>query len=312
MSRTLGDMATDVAEMANRPSADFRTKIKASLQRRYQDIVRSHNWFDLLYIDSVTVAASTQEFGLPAQVEKVIAPYDLGNDIRLYAIAAANQARRNVSFMDQNGASYRYAHLGTYPVQSQPATTSTMRVESSEADLGQVRVVGTTAANIGSFIRTETIELSGTAGTQSAGSVAFARFLQVSTEVNTAGYLVLRDADGIVGYIPATERSVRYRWVRLDRPTQSSTTFTMVAKRKVPRLSDDADVPILAVEDIMVQGAFADTLRMLQQHSSAMQEEQLFIKLVDNMWLEALSEDSEAVVMPSPGVVGAMETERLG
>jgi len=294
---------TDVQYLVQDSSATTLNKIKAAVNRAYRSVAQAIPWPSLREEADFTCQANGL-LVLPQYVAQVLDLYDDGNTRRIEPDASLR--RSYASTYTTTGSPYRWSYDGTQAVWQQPSAASVISIDPDEAtDTGTtVKITGLVTPTLGStvgYIRRENdIVTAGTAAV--AGTVSFVKILAVSKTAASAADIGILASTTLLGVLEKEEYTTSYQRVRLHYRPASGTTIRVVYQRRPWRLVNDADPTIFDCDEVLVDLAASEILRMQRRGEQAMLYEQKAQQGLDRLKLSELANDrGGGRAVPHPG-----------
>lgn len=287
MDLTFSELKTRVGDTTADRSASWMEMCGRWVNLHYQQIARMADWKELLSIDSASIASAGGQTGdclaVPwSEVEKIYAVSNRGDDLYLLRDTLVNREARFVDVTDQAGTASGWSVYGEWPVILQPASSSYVYVQGSNAgDTSQtVRIRGwRDSAYASGTIKLpldEEVTLNGTTIQGSTNTYDWITHISVSADLNGNALIYHGTSQsnattqGVVGVMAANHRQSRYTIIRFNRTVSTSDTFTYLYKRRVADMLDDTDIPEIAgIANVIIHGASSDGLRRRQRFKEA-------------------------------------------
>lgn len=273
------EMAKRVLEKVDLNADDNTTQLNKVLDWinvRYDRIIRAYPWDNLIRSYNLTLTASQADYALKRDVDEIISIIDITNGRELSEIseqeyqefiAHEQQVVGNVTTGDPQG----YRRNGIFTCKELMTAADKIQVISSDVnDLtpNAVRVCG----EVSGIEVCENIVLSGTTAVDSTNTFDASSPLRISvlttdgTDKSVAGTITVRektDTSKVKAIIAPQDFATDYQWISFfpEPPTTSLPTVDITYRRKVNRLTNVADIPIIDCSQELIQGAFSDLLK---------------------------------------------------
>lgn len=262
MNETFSDMVSNVGTDVQDTSTAASTIIKRYLNRRYFQVLRSINWkfYNLEY--SFTTTSGTQDYVLPRDFDKPVYVRDNTNKRELASKSFQYLSNQRTDEFNNEGVIDSYV-IYDANFNAQPTSAATATVTSSSAsDTSQsvfLHYIDSNGAE-----QKETLSLSGTGDVTSSGTVE--RFISISKDADTVGYVTVTCNSQTIAVIDPERRSYRVRKMRLFLTPNGTTTIACPYIIKPLPMTDDNDYPLIECQDCIEAGARADYLKYLKKY----------------------------------------------
>lgn len=270
---TFKEIVDQVADTVQAHGADRREAIRNHINNAYLKISRERDWDELLVVDeTLAYTIGNKYLALPGDADEVYMVGTKTNDHPLRYTDVRLMARDNLAGTDTNSTVVEFSAIGHRAVQKPiPDATLTVTVESSNAgDTTQtVRVRGLTTNGL---INSETISLNGT--TPVAGTLNWRQSWSlhgISLNTECTGTITVKESDGstAVALIPPGEKMSRHYILLLANPPSTAESLFVTYKRAVQRLIRDEDVPIIPVQDYLIEWATGKMRQVERKYAQA-------------------------------------------
>lgn len=304
MSMSFKQIYTQVSQHVQDTGSGRQTRIKDSINRKYQELADGFDWPDLYRIElaEVTVTAGESTIMMPAHVDivkKII--LDSNKDL-LLASTPSMFFKRNFDILDNSSNPFQFTIIGTSPFKRPITTAETLVFVSSDA-ADTTPIVQVWGLVNGEEIN-ESITMNGTTNVTSSNT--FSRVTRIGTDTSVedssrAGNITVTGTTSSTEYavIKAHEFDSRYQVLRLQDGASAGTTLSVFYKKKVQRLINDGDSLEIPVGLILFELAVMDILDSQGKSAQAREHE----RKAERLKLEMLSRhfmQTEAVFQSSP------------
>ena len=292
--QTLAEMTTEVSGLIGRDDSFMTTRIKAALNRRYQEIINSGTFFDFTQETSFTATSGLSEFGLPQRVRGVFSLYKKGESRPFRASAMSRMVDRYVETIGDSAFPVAYSRMATKPIQIMPTAATAITITSSETDSGlNLRVIGFN----GDLRQSESVAIGGTT------SKNYTDVTQVAKDAASQGDLTIAANSVTIGQISALDRNSQYQWVRFNTAFPDDNTVRVVYDGVPDRLIDDEDAPRFDIGYILVNGAFVDALKINKKHQQASVQEGKYQAILNDWITKTFAEDGDFSAEPDEALL---------
>lgn len=276
---------------------DLLPKVKDWCRNRYNRIMRSFPWNELVRSYSLSVTASTRDYALRRDLESIIKIWDTTNGHEILEKDIRDHVRFVAPVLEiagntQTGQVDEYIDIGSKSVSALLSTSDQVQVLSTSAsDVSPmlVRISG----EVSGVPVSESITLTGVTAATSTQTYDSGSELRISvgttdgTNQDLAGVVTVREQDttsNVLAKIAPTERVPYYRWVRLSPTPSTAATFQVWYKMKWPSLINDSDAPIIPCANEIIEGIIADALWEDGQETAAQAQESKYSNSVTELW----------------------------
>lgn len=246
-----------------------------------------HLWNFLRRKTTFATVASTEDYLLPRDVDKIALIRQLDTPAKLYQITD-EQFFKYIPDPTETGNPRFYRTWETDGVKVKLAEADTVEVSSSSsADTGtSAFVVRVSGYDSNGIWRSETIQLSGT--TVVSGTITFAAGeLLVSKYGDTTGTITVREAsaDATLVTLGPDDRTARFKVITLYPKPSAVATMYLEYYRPIPELEHDVDVPLFDSKWHYVPrlGALAKVYQYLNKENEHMATQALYAQAVRSM-----------------------------
>lgn len=303
---------------------DLLPKVKDWVRTRYDRILRSFPWGELIRTYDLSVTASTRDYALRYDLESIIKMWDTthGHELTAYDIrdhVRFNAIAHEVTGSVQTGNPDQYIEIGSKSCSALLSTGDKIQVLSSSASDVTPAVIRITGEVSGMPV-SEEITLTGTTAVDSTNTFDSGAELQISQGSSSA---VLTDIVGVVTVREKTtpanilaklspyERAPLYKWIRLAVTPASALTLQIWYKKRWLPLSNDNDAPIIPCANELVEGVIADALWEDGQENAAQAQEMKFINSVKELWIATRPRNLISQIVPDNGEPQAYSQRNL-
>lgn len=276
---------------------DLLPKVKDWCRTRYDRIMRSFPWNELLRTYNLSITASTRDYALRYDLESITKIWDTTNgreltekDIQDHVrfTAITNEVSGNV----QTGEPETYVDIGSKSVSALLSVADKIQVLSTSASDVTPMIIRVTG-EVSGIIVSEDITLTGVTAADSSNTFDLGAELIISagtsngTLQNLAGVVTVREkttSANTLAKLAPNERAPYYRWIRLNPTPASAVTAQVWYKKRWMPLVDDNDVPLVPCANEIVEGVIADALWEDGQETAAQAQESKYGMLVNELW----------------------------
>jgi hypothetical protein len=304
MGMTFNQITTQVGQFIQDSSSGRETRIKDSINRKYQELADGFDWPDLLRLRQaeVTINANEAFAFLPYNVDVV---KKIVVDDKKDLLVQTNPEmflNRFYDTLDTAGQPFSYTMVGSSPVKRVISSAEQLDFVSSDAtDTSQVVEVW---GFVGGEEINESVTLNGTTTVTTANS--FSRVTRIGTDSSSkdssrAGHITVTGNTSSTEYavITVQNNDARYQAIRFQDIPSATTTLTSVYKKKVEPLINDGDTLEIPCDLILFELAAADILRQQAKYNQANVHEQLAARLRQEMMSRYFMQ-TEAVFQSAP------------
>ena len=242
---TYEGLRVELRNLAGQPAgSDFDNMANAAINRYYRLILAYVDQDEQTREFTITTAASTRDYGLPTYIKRILNIEDGTNNRSLTELTPKEYNTRYPG-TDNSGDPRAYHILGSYGVQTQPSSATTIQVVSSESgdDSGAfVRVQGFDASD---RLIDEQLTLNGTSAVTSTNSFEKIETVVKSTTSGSTidGYVTVSDGSTTFAVIPYWDNMSSHLWVRMYPNPDSALSLTVQGVMRKPPLVRDDDWP---------------------------------------------------------------------
>ena len=275
---------------------DLLPKVKDWCRTRYDRIMRSFEWNELIRTYNLSVTASTRDYALRYDAESIIKIWDATNGNELIESDIRDHIRFTAPNLEvtgsvQTGQPDTYIDIGSKSVSALMSTADQVEVVSTSASDVTPKVIRVTG-EVSGIIVSEDIVLTGTTAATSTNTFDSGSELTISagtsdgTLSDLVGVVTVReqDSDATLAKLAPNERAPFYRWIRLSPTPASALTLQVWYKRRWMPLVNNNDVPLIPCANEIVNGVIADALWEDGQESAANAQEGKFTSSVTELW----------------------------
>jgi len=276
---------------------DLLPKVKEWANYRYDRILRSFPWNEIVRSYNQSIVASTRDYALDRQVESIIKMWDTTNGKEITAMDLRDHIRFVAPVLEvagnvQTGVPDQYIDIGSKSVKlllTQATKVQVVSTSASDITPKIIRIVGP----VSGVEVAEDIILTGATGADSTNTYDSGSELTISAGTNNgtlsdlAGVVSIKETatlTNILAVLAPEERSPLYRWVRLSATPASNATYQIWYKKKWRKLVNDTDIPIIPCANEIVEGIVADALMEDGQTTEFQLQDARFEKLVAELW----------------------------
>lgn len=276
---------------------DLLPKVKDWCRTRYDRIMRSFLWNELLRTYNLSVTSGTRDYALRYDLESIIKIWDTTNGREITENDIQNHVRfiapnLELSGNVQTGVSDTYIDIGSKSVSALLSTDDQVQVVSTSAtDVSPmtIRIVG----EVSGIAIAESITLTGATAATSTNTFDSGTELVVSVGTSDgslqdlAGVVTVREkttTTNVLAKLAPNERAPYYRWIRLSATPSASATLQVWFKKRWMPLVHDLDVPLVPCANEIIEGVVADALWEDGQEASAISQESKFSNSVAELF----------------------------
>jgi hypothetical protein len=293
---------------------DILPKVKDWCRTRYDRILRSFPWEELLRTYNLSITSNTRDYSLRHDVEQIIKIWDTTNGQEVTASDIRDHVRFTAVNLEvagnvQTGSPERYIDIGSKSVSALLSIADKVQaLSTSTSDVTPmvIRVVG----EVSGMPVGESLVLTGTSAVESSNTYDSGAELIVSVGTNDgslqdlAGVVTVREkitTSNTLSKLSPNERSPYYKWVRFTPTPASAVTAQVWYKKRWLPLVDDNDVPIIPCANEIIEGVVADALWEDGQENSAKSQEDKFVKSTTELWYSRRNRNLIQQVVPDNG-----------
>lgn len=293
---------------------DLLPKVKDWCRTRYDRILRSFPWNELVRTYNLSVTASTRDYALRYDLEEIVKIWDATHGQEITAQTIQDNIRfiapiEEVAGNIQTGQVDTYTDIGSKSVSALLSTSDQVQVLSTSAsDVSPmvIRIQG----EVNGILLAESLTLTGVTAVTSTNTYDSGTELIVSagtsdgTLQDLVGVVTVREQDttsNVLAKLAPNERAPLYRWVRLSPTPASASTFTIWYKKRWYPLVNDNDIPLVPCANELVEGIVADALWEDGQEVAAQAQESKFAKSVTELWFSRRPRNLITQMVPDNG-----------
>lgn len=273
---TLGQMADQVGRQIQDSSPEKAIQIKEALNTHYGNVARGHRWPGLLRVseERSSFAANQKYLYLPLEVEQVYLIFPQNGMPPLEGRSLETLIAQFTTIYAQSGLTVDFAEAGESGFATDFYTTGeTLTITHSGSGTVSGVVHGLTAGAEGETTAVE--EKEAVSILQSTGVVTtktWKDLIAVSVAELAAGDVVTVTGTTslrVYAKIAAGQRTAKYKRIRLMQPPAAVSTYTLVWKKRVARLTADDEAVEIPVAGILVNLVAATILSGQKQYVGA-------------------------------------------
>lgn len=276
---------------------DILPKVKDWCAYRYDRIMRSFFWKQLIRDYTISVTSGTSDYALQSDVAKVISIIDETNGAVIEETTNQAHNRFVAPVLEVAGdvqtskqpSTYRF--IGTKSVKALLSAADTVYVVSTATTDISPKVVRIRGLVSGTEVA-ETITLTGTTNATSTNTYDANSELVISVGTSDG---TIDDTDGVISVKETTSgttlavlapeaKTVEYNWIRLSPQPAAALTARVWYKKNWYRLVNDNDIPLIPCANEIVEGVIADALWEDGQSNEAQAKEQKFNLMVTELY----------------------------
>lgn len=277
---------------------DLLPKVKDWASYRYDRIMRTFPWAELVRKYDLSVVSGTSDYALQSDVDKIIAMSDITNGQLISEETIQSHERFVAPVLEVAGDIQTskqpnlYRFIGTRSVKALLSVADTVQVLSTSASDISPKVVRIVGLVSGTEVA-ESIVLTGATAATSNNTFDSGSELTISvgtsdgTINDTVGTITVRETittANTLAVLPAGAKTQTYNWVSLSPQPAAALTARIWYKKKWRRLVNDNDIPIIDCADEIIEGVIADALWEDGQSEEAQAKENKFNLLVTELW----------------------------
>ena len=293
---------------------DLRPKVKDWCRTRYDRILRSFPWNELVRSYSLSVTASTRDYSLRYDAESIIKIWDTTNGAEIIEKDIRDHVRFSATSLEvvgnvQTGQPTNYVDIGSKSVSALLSTSDQVQVLSSSAsDVSPmvIRIQG----EVSGMLVAESLTLTGVTAVTSSNTYDSGSELIVSAGTSDGslqdlvGVVTVREQDttsNVLAKLSPNERAPYYKWIRLSPMPAAALTAQVWYKKNWYPLVNDNDVPIVPCANEIVEGVIADALWEDGQETAALAQETKFTNSVVELWNSRRRKNLISQIVPDYG-----------
>lgn len=301
---------------------DLLPKVKDWARTRYDRIMRSYPWTELLRNYPLSVTAPTRDYALRHDAESIIKIWDTTNGVEIFEKSLQDHIRFTAPALEvvgnvQTGTPAHYIQIGSKSVSALLSTADKVQVLSTSASDTSplvIRIMG----EVSGMPVSESITLTGVTAADSTNTFDSGAELTISAGTSDgslqdlAGVVTVREkttSSNTLAKLAPSERSPYYKWIRFSPTPASNLTAQVWYKRRWLPLTNDNDVPLIPCANEIIEGIVADALWEDGQESAAASQETRFINSVTELWYSTKSPNLIKQIVPDGGD-SRFDTER--
>lgn len=258
ITQSFAEIYTQVQNFIQDTTSGTLTIIKDEINKEYERLAASYLWPELngFLNESVTWTADQAYLALPADAAELLTAHDKTNDYTLINRSLGRLIEENVSTFDNATSVLYYAELGVKAIKRPLSVADKIQVLSETAgDTQTIRVVG--LRDSPEVRQAESIVLNGTTAVDSAVTYREGWSIDsLSTNGSPAGVITIREKTtpgNVLAHLPIGEKYTAYYVIQLENPPSTADTLTITYKKRVFRMSNDNDAPIIPVSQVLVE-----------------------------------------------------------
>lgn len=276
---------------------DLLPKVKEWANYRYDRILRSFPWNELIRSYNQSIVSGTRDYALDRNVESIIKIWDTTSGREIGAVDIRDHIRFTAPILEvagnvQTGTPDSYIDIGSKCVKlllTQSTKVSVVSTSASDTTPKAIRISGV----VSGVDIAENIVLTGATQADSTNTYDSGSEITISfgttdgTLADLAGVVSIKETatpTNILAVLAPEERSPLYRWVRLSATPAANYTYQVWYKKKWKKLVNDLDVPIIPCANEIVEGIVADALLEDGQTAEFQLQDARFEKLVAELW----------------------------
>lgn len=293
---------------------DLLPKVKDWCRTRYDRILRSFPWGELIRNYNLSVTASTRDYALRYDLESIIKIWDTTNGHEITAYSIQDHIRFNainleVSGNVQTGNPDQYIEIGSKSVSALLSTADKVQVLSSSASDVTPSVIRI-AGEVSGVLVAENIVLTGVTAVDSSNTFDSGAELTITagtsdgTLVDLVGVVTVREkttTSNSLSKLAPNERAPEYKWIRLSVTPAKALTAQVWYKRRWYPLVNNNDAPLIPCANEIIEGVIADALWEDGQENSAQAQETKFANSVKELWISRRPRNLIKQIVPDDG-----------
>lgn len=293
---------------------DLLPKVKDWCRTRYDRIMRSFPWGELLRTYNLSVTASTRDYALRYDLESIIKMWDSTNGREITEIDIRDHVRFNAVNLEvvgnvQTGDPDQYIDIGNKSVSALLSTADQVQVLSTSA-LDVTPMVIRISGEVSGMPVAEDIVLTGVTAATSSNTFDSGAELRITagtsngTLQDLVGVVTVREkttTTNVLAKLAPGERVPEYKWIRLSVTPSSALTAQVWYKKRWMPLINDLDAPLIPCANELVEGVIADALWEDGQEGAASAQESKFSNSVKELWIARRSRNLIQQITPDNG-----------
>ena len=307
---------------------DLLPKVKDWCRTRYDRILRSFPWAELIRNYNLSVVSATRDYALRYDLEQVIKMWDTTNGQEVTALDIRDHVRFNaiineISGSVQTGVADNYIHIGSKSCSTLLSQATKIQVVSSSTSDVSPMIIRVTGEFSGMPISNDIILNSSTsvdsvATFDSGSEITISAGTSSGALQDLAGVVTVRETatpTNILAKLSPNERSPLYQWIRLSLMPSANATYQVWYKKRWYPLVNDNDAPIIPCANELVEGIVADALWEDGQVTGAQAQESKFANSVKELWIATRPRNMIKQIVPDngePQVYGQRNLYNLG
>lgn len=301
MILTLQEMSRQALERLDLDiSNDEASKSKAYnfVNQRYSKIYESFLWRESVSFETVTLTESTKEYVLSKDVDKILDVFDFNKGVLTENISLNDYLdfyayKEDVSNNNKTGCPRDYRLVKEISCKQSMTIADKVQISSDnsiDVTPNCVRIVGTS----GGIVKSENITLTGITVAESVNTYDINSELEISVGTTTGVEKTL------VGTVTVTEKTTTaniksiispedhasfYKYISISpTPSAEAVSVTVYYRKKLRPLKKFNDIPFIDCSNEIIQGVYADLLRLDGQRQVALVEEQIHTAMVQDLF----------------------------
>jgi len=242
---TYSEIRAALRNLGGQPSGgDFDTMADSAINRYYRMILAYVDQDEQTREFTLTTVASTQDYGLPTYVKRVLNIED-ATARRSVAERTPRDYNKKHPGTTVSGSARQYHILGNYGVEVQPAAAGTVTVVSSEATDASNRYVRVKGFDSSGRLIDEQLTLNGTSTVTSTNSFASVETCvkSVASGSTITGYITVKTGTTTLAVIPYWDTMSSHLWIRMYPIPDDARALTVQSVMRKEDLVRDDDWP---------------------------------------------------------------------
>jgi len=290
---------------------DLLPKVKDWCRTRYDRILGSFAWNELLRNKNLTLSANIQDYSLFYDLESVIKIWDSTNGNEIHEKDVQEYVRFTAPSLEvvgnvQTGQPLTYIDIGSKSCSAVMSIADKVQVVSTSASDTSPMVIRV-HGEVSGILVAESITLTGTTSANSTTTFDSGSELIISAGTSDgslqdlAGVVTVREkttTSNVLAKLASNERAPYYKWLRFSPTPSASITANVWYKKRWMPLVDDNDVPLIPCANQIINGVVADALWEDGQEQAATAQESKFNSSVTELFISRRRRNLKKQVIP--------------
>lgn len=295
-------------------SNDLLPKVKDWCRTRYDRIMRSYPWEEIVRSYNLSIISGTRDYSLRYDLSSIIKIWDTtsGQEITERTIQDHVRFRAPVLEVAGNiatGIPENYIKIGSKSVSALLSTSDKIQVLSTSASDISPKVIQVSGEVSGMPI-TESLTLTGVTTVDSTNTFDSGAELTISAGTSDgslsdlSGVVTVREkttSSNTLAKLSSGERAPSYQWIRLSATPASNYTYQVWYKKRWLPLLNDNDIPLIPCANEIIEGVVADALWEDGQENAAQAQETKFTNSVMELFSSRRPRNLIKQIVPDEG-----------